>query len=246
MKAIILSLGLLTSLSAYLQDIGDYEEDDLNLTRPVIYVGLGSHCQSAGQLREHHLVSRAFPFDWLISSCNDDFIKILYDDFAFFLDKIYLFSNPVNPWIFENAQYKIEFRYEWLFPGDTNVTEDKFDQTIEVLKKKADRRINRFRKLRLYSGKVFFIRTASPNNGEYFWKAYDDLIITPQQALELREALRFYFPNLNFTLVIVNYSDRRPPDISELDGIVGFNVDSIDINDTKIFDPIFKTLKLME
>ena len=130
MKAIILSLGLLTSLSGYLQGIGDYEEDDLDLTTPVIYVGLGSHCQSARQLRDHHLVSRAFPFDWLISSCNDDFIKILYDDFAFFLDKTYLFMNPVHPWIFENARYKIEFRHDWLFPGDTNVTEDIFDQTI--------------------------------------------------------------------------------------------------------------------
>jgi hypothetical protein len=43
-------------------------------------------------------------------------------------------------------------------------------------------------------------------------------------AIELREALSRYFPDLDFTLVIVSYNDVNAPPIGALEGVVEFRM----------------------
>lgn len=83
---------------------------------------------------------------------------------------------------------------------------------MEFIKKKYARRIARFDSLREYKGKVFFVRcfVNDDNNRE--------------NAILLKAALERFFPQLNFTLVIVRRSESKSPEIGIIDGIKEYKV----------------------
>lgn len=76
---------LFGSLSAADVDL----DKSLSSIESPLFVSLGSHCEPAVQLRENQLRKVAFPFDWMETINHEGFLKILDEDFSFFLDKRY-------------------------------------------------------------------------------------------------------------------------------------------------------------
>lgn len=191
----------------YLDELEEHKRsEEINFDADSMYVGLGSHCQVAAQLNYYNLRTAAFPFDWLLSDSIDGIIKALNNNFNFFLEEKYLFHNPRATWWFENSYYKFEFRHEWIF-NDTYLDHNRFKELIDATKIKYARRIERFRNLKNFKGKVFFIRTASGRDGDNYWHNNYDNFINQTQAEELARELANFFPKLNFVLIIINYQD---------------------------------------
>lgn len=192
---------------------------------PPLFVSLGSHCEVVSHLRSNGLRKAGMPFDWLLSSHHAGFIAALRDDFLYFTDERFLLRGLKSPTILENVLYKIEFRHDWPC-GDNWVDLARSEEQLQVFKSKYARRIERFKNLDSYEGKVFFIRAAFDFDLDsfYFWSEPGIEKITSVQAKEIGIALKHYFPKLNFTLVIVNYAEEKSDPIDHLEGICEFKV----------------------
>lgn len=186
-----------------------------------LFVSLGGYCEVATQLKHHGLRSEAFPFDWMFTLNHEKFLALLDNDFQFFLDENYLFSDPADPSILENGYYECEFRHDLPAnpPGGLSCH-------IQELRQKYERRIARFRNLKEYQGHVFFIRSANDyqQGGAYYWWKEDQEQITKTQAQSLKLALDRFFPKLDFTLVIVNYKEAKVEKISGIEGVIEFKI----------------------
>jgi Putative papain-like cysteine peptidase (DUF1796) len=200
-------------------------DPDRSLDPNITFVSLGSHCEIAVHLNANHLRKAAFPFDWLLTCNHDHFLLLLENDFSFFLDEQNLVQHPTSPYVLENTHYEIEFRHDWPFP-DLWTDSARFSQQLQEMKTKYDRRINRFRQLRNYQGKVFFIRVAYDlqNDPNLYWGVKDIEQITPKKAQALKDSLDCYFPNLNFTLVIVNYLEAHASPINGVDKVLELKI----------------------
>lgn len=158
-----------------------------------LFISLGPVCYIAEYLAEIGYRRASFPFDWLLTLDHNGMIKLLDDDFKYFLDPSY-YSIHTNRHLIHNY-YHIEFRHE----HDNDFIG------------KYGRRIDRFRRLNNYPGKVYFMRQSydgaeAPAN---YWPSKDLLNISFEHALELKQVLKKRFPNLAFNLVIVNYCCAR-------------------------------------
>jgi len=168
-----------------------------------LFVSLGSNCEVAMQLRNHNVRTVAFPFDWLLTPSLPLLSLLLEEDFSSFLhpdDLIYLPSRGIV-----NTRYQIYFRHE----KDLSFLVD--------IQTKYERRIQRFRALKHYEGKVYFLRAA---NGP--GRVNPSTIITPLEACNLYETLQKQFPKLHFQLIIINYLDNASAPFPSLLGIREF------------------------
>ncbi len=196
-----------------------YGEHSLPIEANPLFVSLGSHCEVASALKRNQLRYKAFPFDWLVSLNTDGLVSLLDRDFADFLNPQYIFPDPLYSHIPEQALYKIEFRH------DENLL--KQNSEFEREKTKHLRRIERFRQLREFPGQVFFIRIAYdiPLCGDNtYWLKKDEVAISSLNARKLKEALDRYFPELNFTLIILNYVEDFSFPIQEIDNLIEFKI----------------------
>jgi len=145
-------------------------------------------------------------------------IAALDEDFGYFIDEGHLFQNPSALWMIENRTYHIEFRHDWSFP-DFTITPERCKTQLEEMKSKYTRRIERFRQLRNFRGKVVFIRVAQDvtYGGPTYWWHEGEERVTAEQAIEIRDAISRFFPELDFTLAIVNfrYQIDRPEENCE-------------------------------
>jgi hypothetical protein len=168
------------------------------LNDSILFVSLGSFCHPSHDLREYSLRRAAFPFDWIISFNGEALITILDEDFSRFLNE-----NDFDTYNYAllNTHYELEFLH------DGNFTAGVFSGDLENLKSKYKRRINRFRKLRTFKGKVYFIRQNNPHSltdpHRFFFNAAN-VEITEEYAFRLYAALKRYFPTLDFSLIIRN------------------------------------------
>lgn len=203
-----------------------------------LFVSLGSHCEVGLRLREHQLRKTAFPFDWLLTVNHERFIALLEDDFKFFMDERYLIQPLTHPTRVENSYYEVEFCHDWPFL-DFWSSPERCRTQLEQIKLKYERRIARFRELRQYSGRVFFIRAAYPKQVDpnLYFSDQNQSRITAAQAMGLKIALDRFFPALDFTLVIINPSDHADGFIDEIDGILEFK-----LHESQDYAKIFKTL----
>lgn len=185
---------------------------------PFLFVSLGSHCEVASVLKENHLREVAFPFDSLVTIDSEGMIAALNEDFGNFLNKEGFFPYSLHPDITENSFYKMEFRHE----GPILENADGWQRT----KEKYERRIGRFRQIRDFKGRTFFIRIAYdlPHGGATYWLQEGQTTISSAQAHALKEALDRYFPFLNFTLIILNYVEDLPEPIQEINGVIEFKI----------------------
>ncbi len=180
-----------------------------------LFVSLGSHCEPTIILREEGLRQRAFPFDWLVTIDTEGLITLLNEDFRHLFNRDDLFS-PLYPECIEHNRYKIEFKHD----GPFLQTAEIWQNVVE----KYQRRIDRFRSLRDFSGKVFFIRVAydPPEGGPTWWLKQPH--IDSNQAKALKEALDRYFPHLDFTLLVINYLEDFPSPLIEQENLLAFKI----------------------
>lgn len=193
----------------------DSNENTLKVGEKIIFVSLGMGCVPAIALRDANLRTTAFPFDWNFSQHLDKLVTLLDEDFQFFFTR-----GPSHKSYCGKAAnlYSIEFCHDDPppfsdMPGSESVIA------------KYQRRIERFRNLRTFPGKVIFLRQPhddlcwpNPEIGKKIGKI-DDL-----EARELRDALRRYFPNLDFLLVIFNYHHTQLPPIIDVENTIEFKI----------------------
>jgi hypothetical protein len=200
--------------SLFATDVDFNDEGNFNLKKETLYISLGANCEMALRLRDCGLRHAAFPFDWTITKRHNLFLNLFIDDFRFFTSTEYFDTVIEVPCCAKNIYYELYFIHDWPFPDQWS---DSFRFTEQVLgiQAKYDRRINRFRELKNYTGKIFFFRT--------FWFEEGNFV-NAQQAQELRNVLDLYFPNVDFTLVIVNYTDSNSPIIQGIKGVLEFKI----------------------
>jgi len=202
----IFAIFLLLTSSALYGDIEDLDSMQFNeMNAEPLFVSLGSHCGPAHMLRFCEKRQAAFPFDWIISFDGEALIKILEDDFWEFTNDAYF--TPFGP-----AGHLLHTYYHLEFLHDGNFNDTQFLASIELMKSKYQRRIRRFRQIEAYPGKVFFIRQAfeySNNDPHRYYKFKENIEISDEYSFRLYEALKRYFPQLNFCLIIINHHFDR-------------------------------------
>src|SRR3989442_16030648 len=99
---------------SYAIDIFDMELETKQVpsenTRDPLFVSLGSSCEICHQLRALDLRIVAFPLDWVISIDNAGLIRLLEDDFLYYIDEKYLCRSDNGSLL--NTCYHIEFPHE--------------------------------------------------------------------------------------------------------------------------------------
>jgi hypothetical protein len=215
------------------------EESSLQPTS--LFVSLGSSCTVALQLRLHGLRKQAFPFDWLLTADGDRLAELIGNNFKDFLNEKYLIKHPRVKNFLVHSYYHVEFRHDW---SHGFWKPDQYSEALEQLKSKYSRRIERFKALNDFPGKVFFVRIDTPNalGRKSYWQSEKALKIDHASALTLKHALQHRFPNLNFTLVIINHNgDEEEMEI--VDDIFFFNLSKFAGSERDNFNKIFQTLQ---
>lgn len=172
---------------------------DFESTDPLL-VSLGSFCGPASHIRSIGFRKAAFPLDWVLSVDGEKIIELLEDNFAYFFDVKYLAYN-LNA-ILLQKYYHIEFSHEGDYSGNN------FYHRMPEFFEKYSRRIERFRKLKEYKGKIFFVRSAWPlsDHPNYSFQDPGNLEISAEYSQRLYAALQKFFPNVDVHLIILNSS----------------------------------------
>ena len=82
-----------------------------------------------------------------------------------------------------------------------------FFVNMKKLQEKYNRRIERFRNLKNFTGKVIFFRHSYKYSVSDPWRIFkcnDNLEISDSYSINLYNSLKKYFDKLNFTLIIIN------------------------------------------
>lgn len=184
---------------------GHNQETDGNEGYEPLFVSLGARCEVAHILRSCEMRKEAFPFDWIVSMDLEQIVTMLQDDFKYFLDENHLSVHGVIGDVpLLNTYYRLEFLHEG------NWKRLQYASTMAEFKSKYARRIQRFRDLAKYRGKVYFIREVYPgasNDPHRIYRYAESEEIDKAHAESLYFALKSYFRDLNFSLVILNYGD---------------------------------------
>ncbi len=194
----LFSVSLLNAVNTRDCNLGGNIEQEIS--QEPLFVSLGSHCMTAHMHRECGIRKAAFPFDWIISFDSEKLIDLLEEDFFHFL-------NPDVLKISGDALLNDYYRLEFLNEGDW----EDAAYNIKEFSLKCQRRINRFKQLAKYQGKVFFVRTAHPNSlsdPNRVWKIEENINITYEYAEKLHNTLKKCFPELDFKLIIMNGYDK--------------------------------------
>jgi hypothetical protein len=164
-----------------------------------LVISLGPNCGMTGALRDMGLRKAAYPFDWIMSVDLLGLIAMFRDDFAFFFDASY-FKVDKGGLLFHHY-YHLEFSHEGNFMTTSN-----FTGQLNALKEKYLRRINRLREVRNHQGPVFFIRASytDPKIENPWYHHPCNFEATPECVWALYEALKDFFPDTPFTLLILN------------------------------------------
>ena len=209
-------------------------EGGIHFDQPYIFVSLGCNCWQADALRWHSLRNAAFPFDWLFTLDADGLIKCLDEKFKYFSEES-CFLRYGNTHL-ENTYYNFKFIHEWPYP-DARDSKERYEGQLEFIKKKYAKRIARFDSLRFFKGKVFFMRFFQIDQNykdKWGWNT--------QNAQNLNNALKRFFPELDFTLVIVSYTDKNVSEIGIIDGVKEYKIPELTADNFKAYGPMFMEL----
>lgn len=166
-------------------------------------VSLGYNCITAAQLSNEKIRNIAFPFDWCETAAYG-LIRCINNDFKDFLSIENLKPDQGSRVI--DDLYDIKIVHDFPFQRIENFTFNTmqqfytFDSFIDLVTSQYDetyaklmRRVERFRNLSMFKGKIYFVRSSQ---------------ITKSQSLELLEALNSRFKDNDFTLVVINHTDE--------------------------------------
>lgn len=190
-------------------------EADEDQAQPYLFVSLGYNCWPAQALRDRSFSLRdaAYPFDWLLTPDCDSLVKCLDENFKSFTEAS-CFERYDDTHV-ENTHYKFKFSHDWPYHGLFQSPEQHTGQ-LEHIKNKYTRRIERFRQLKNFKGKVFFLRCFPDNTGTYGERRED--------TINLNNALKRFFPKLSFTLVIESYTNPAISEIGEIEGVKEYKI----------------------
>jgi len=186
-----------------------------------LFFSLGSNCEIATVLGHYHLRHASGPLDWVLTLDYDRFLLLLENDFEGFLDERYLMQYPDNHVI--NSLYNIDFRHDW---PDLD-----FEKHLPEVQSRLGRRVNRLLDLKQYEGKVYFIRGAFDTtlNPHLPTITKECTKITLQDAKNIRNLLYRKYPELDFTLIIINYKEESGCDFdNKEEGMIEFKVAKLD------------------
>jgi hypothetical protein len=199
MKLFFFVFSLVCFVKSYADDFDTDRNEPLSIEHLIngpLFVSLGSHCEISSMLRVCNQRKAAFPLDWVISFDGENLIRLLQEDFKYFGYTDFLIPLPNETFV--NTLYKLEFLHD--------------GNNYETFLPKYYRRIQRFRNLCNYRGKVIFIRYAYvysfKNDGRRFFPFSENSEMSDEFSLRLYQTLKNYFPNLDFTLVILNTHHR--------------------------------------
>lgn len=163
-------------------------------------INLGNDCEPAWNLSYCSLRKEAFPFDWLQTPEFEGIIKLIQDNFKYFLDPKYL---VLDNHAVKNTYYNIKFVHD--FPTHKNNTVNEHSEIsdmgqilsnfldfLPIIKKKYERRIERFYNALNSGEKIIFFRTH----------------ITPLQAKDFVKLMSDRFEKTNFKLIVVHSNKK--------------------------------------
>ncbi len=209
-KVLVCAVGGVSIFLATLQGFEGSPDDIFLKDRPII-LSLGPQCEVASKINVFGYRNAAFLFDWILSVDINGIIDLLNNDFQFFFDEEYFEPHDYHAYVLVHKLYRFEYRHDWR--ETSNFWDDFFSYrlTYQNIKDAYERRINRFKRLGQFKGKVFFLRAAFDINTESKIStkfSRDRLHISAREAIALRDALRRHFPVLDFKLVIINYKEE--------------------------------------
>ena len=203
---------------------------DLENSSEPLLVSLGDCCQAAWLIKYHGWRVKSFPFDWNVFNVKD-IGKILETNFEFFLTPNYLkqveeIGNlPPNISGFKNHIYNTH--YNLLFVH--------CDPFALEWQKTFLKRIERFRQLGNYPGKVFFIYTT--------FNSRDSLEIN--DIRKLYTSLHTYFPLLDFEIIIFQEKMIYKEDIKNIKTTIFPLLEDCPAHNNQIALSFSKTMKTL-
>lgn len=200
-------------------------------------ISLGGACGVAGYAREFGIRKAAYPFDWLLTLDFNQVCKLIEERFEFFLVANVLQWNGRG---IKNVRYDLEFLHDFPTRENNEVAADdgatgnvlhNFIDYLDGVKKKYAPRIARFFEALNGSNPVVFMRTH----------------IDPIQAQRFIDLMAIYYPNLNYTLVIIHRQMDEKYEWSFIPEVLNFYVDSEHGQQflTQEWGNIFRTLGLI-
>jgi len=208
-------------------------EDRAEFKKNKVFISLGMNCGPAIQFEKKKLVEAFFPFDWCVSEFSSIY-KALETDFKDFLalENLVVTERPassVNHKAFD-TNYRINFVHD--FKTDGKVLDD-----YKRVRDKYYRRIDRFYRVLKSKKHIYFFRTNIKKN----------------EAIKLNYLIQKKFPELKYTLVVINDSAefKRPWAVKNMKNIQHFFVKDAhsaivrDFKSRQDWDNVFKKLKLV-
>ena len=206
---------------------------------------IGEDCACSMYLRKFNLQNGSYPFDWLTKSNFDTRINLIINDFKDFCNKedFEKLEKPKNAIVDLKCDYYENKYTDFYFYHDFDANLD-FDDVYEIVKKRYERRINRFYKHINNSKNILFV----------FWGRTD--FIDNEKLKVYHQQLNNKFQNQNIYLLILentpNQNNFIYDNISENILKIKYNMTSYDINKPQnacarnvlLNDKIFKQLKL--
>jgi hypothetical protein len=178
-----------------------------NLFASPLFVSLGPDCLPAGMLRHFKIRENAYPFDWMRTLNEEGLLDVLNNQFKDFTNESYLTQDPIEGLRLVHSKYLMEFAHDWDANYWGNIS--LIQEGIAKLKMKYEKRIERFLDLDRSDRQVVFIRLLLPSynlisSPQFYWFDYDYVRNDKEFAVRLNEALTNLFPNLNFSLILID------------------------------------------
>ena len=206
---------------------------------------IGEDCACSMYLRKFNLQNGSYPFDWLTKSNFDTRINLIINDFQDFCNKedfVKLENIRSSISDYKNIEYKNK-KTDFYFYHDFDANLD-FDDVYEIVKKRYERRINRFYKHINNSKNILFV----------FWGRTD--FIDNEKLIEYYQLLKNKFKNQNIYLLILENTPQQNEfiynNISEFVLKIKYDMTSYDLNkpenacagNVSLNDKIFKMLRI--
>ena len=157
------------------------ESTSFNADQSFIAISLGRNCRIAVFLQKYLIRSRAFPFDWVVTSYQSIY-DLIKNDFIGFMRKENLQPERAPNNVLDKGS-GVVFVHDF-----RNNSQEEIDQNYDAQYAKFMRRIKYFYDA-INSGKhIYFIRY---------------LAMTKIQACEICNLLKNKFPDLAFTLIVI-------------------------------------------
>lgn len=159
---------------------------------------LGNFCLASHLLRMNNLQCESYPMDWLMFNNWDDAIRMIERNFADLLNEKYLEKISEHPLhdVYRNNLYDMELRHD--FRNDIS-----FEQNLEVVGAKYQRRIERINKRIAQANKILIVHVEQNNQN-------DDAYVS-----ERFQRLEKFFADKYIEMLFLNFKTDAAETVSE-------------------------------